>query len=51
LRFKEVSPGVYVADVQAQSGIWVISVVAREPGKGNAALYRLKRRLFVAAKP
>lgn len=51
LRFEEVSPGIYVADVDAPSGIWVLSMVAREKGEGRAALYRLKRRLFVAEKP
>jgi nitrogen fixation protein FixH len=51
VRLKEVSHGVYAADVALTPGLWVISIASREAGTARAASYRWKRRLFVAERP
>jgi nitrogen fixation protein FixH len=47
----ETGQGVYAAAVVLAPGLWVISVASREGGKSQGAVYRLKRRLFVAEAP
>lgn len=47
----EMSQGVYAATVDLAPGVWVISVASRGAHESRSAAYRLKRRLFVAAKP
>lgn len=43
--FREVARGLYATDVTLGPGAWVISAAADDP------IYRLKRRLFVGARP
>lgn len=49
--FKEVSQGIYTADVELAPGMWVIALASSEGGDVSEPVYRLKRRLFVADKP
>jgi nitrogen fixation protein FixH len=50
LRFKEVGQGMYAADVRLAPGVWTIVAASREAGRSDP-VYRLKERLFVAARP
>jgi len=51
VNFKEVSQGVYAADVELAPGMWVIALASSAGSDVSEPLYRLKRRLFVADKP
>lgn len=51
VQFQEESPGVYAANVDIPSGLWVVAINSREGGEDREPAYRLKQRLFVAEKP
>ncbi len=51
LRLKEVSRGVYAADVGLAPGLWVIAMASREADEGRESAYRLKQRLYVPDQP
>jgi nitrogen fixation protein FixH len=47
LRLKEVSQGVYSADVGLAPGVWVVAVASREEDEKRQSAFRLKQRLYV----
>ncbi len=51
LRLKEVTPGVYEADVGLAPGLWVFAMASREADQGRESSYRLKQRLYVPEQP
>ena len=51
LRLKEVSPGIYEADVGLAPGLWVFVMASREADQGRESSYRLKQRLYVPEQP
>ena len=51
IRLKEVSPGIYEADVGLAPGLWVIEMASREADEGRGSSYRLKQRLYIPEQP
>ena len=51
LRLKEVSQGVYAADIDLAPGIWVIAMASRKADEGRDSAFRLKQRLFIPDHP
>jgi nitrogen fixation protein FixH len=51
LRLKEVSQGVYAADVGLTPGVWVLAMASREEDEKRQSAFRLKQRLYVPERP
>jgi nitrogen fixation protein FixH len=51
LRLREVSQGVYAADVGLAPGVWVVAMASRGEDEKRRSAFRLKQRLYIPDNP